>query len=118
MRFLLVREQSAGCDYTIGCGIACTEFHAEDEAAALEMLRVDTVEHGGDRFGLYLHDIDRARLYVVASSPDVPLDRWHRERNDLLNEQGEAARLADERAEYERLRAKYETEVGNERGQR
>lgn len=36
-KYLLIREQSGGCDYTIGCGVAYSIFEAENIEAAIKV---------------------------------------------------------------------------------
>lgn len=108
MKFLLVRKQDGGCDHTIGCGVAVHEIEAAslDEAFALcreSALSDDDVlglafdlEHG--------EGVRRAKLYVVgdAGALDLDLKAWAKEKRGLTMSVDEY-----ERAEYERLKAKY-----------
>lgn len=115
MKFLLIRQQDEeGCDYTIGCGTAVEEVEFDSWGAAEVALRADALAYG-DRYRLDSR-VTSARLVRVDDVQDLDVARWRAEREARDQEAIDRQVQERERAEYERLRAKYETEVGNERG--
>jgi hypothetical protein len=109
-RFLLVEDQSGGCDYTIGCGTRVTEFEAADMAAAIAYLRHNAEHDDCDETGGELFDDDRvteAQLYEIADSQQLSLAAWKAE----AAPEPEASATVEhdhERALYELLRKKFE----------
>lgn len=185
MKFLLVRNQGGGCDYTIGCGVAVEEIEAENMEAAWVLLHEDTFKgvfpqpsgglacgdvvrcsHGlgyvgdpgeysprstssmrlrvtlphrdewvayplvkkatpeeseahraaydftprcqepGDEWRLD-GDYERVTLYEIAAERDVPTDEWRATLEAAVEAEKAAEAEIKERAELDRLRAKY-----------
>lgn len=99
--FLLELHQDGGCDYTIACGTLTTTIVAKN----LDKAR----EKASDFLGAYLEDgIESATLYEVTQTTrlDLKAIRGERARQRDLEELREKERA--ERAELERLKAKYE----------
>lgn len=99
---LIMRQRDEGCDYTIGCGVATLVFEAESvkEAAAYALEQI--AARGG-------FDGDRALsgAWLAASFCELPLEEWRTGYLEQLQREQALAVERRERAEYERLRAKY-----------
>lgn len=105
-KYLLVRRQSSGCDYTIGCGISITELQAK----SLEDAKEEAVEEiGGYWKGTWDYSISSAEILVVeqridlASTLNQAAKRREAEKQELAKKETEEA----ERAEFERLKNKF-----------
>ena len=103
--FLVVRKQSVGCDYTIGCGVslelrsakAIDALLAEAAASPAEWGIMDECEH--ELSGITIHEVADTRV--------VPLDRIRKREREAEGARAAAQQNAAERAEYERLHSKY-----------
>lgn len=78
-RFLLVREQDGGCDYTIGCGVVVDEYDAESIDALLAQLRTDMDDDADEAELRNEERVSRATVYEVVAQRELPLDAWRRE---------------------------------------
>ena len=110
MKYHLLREQSHGCDYTIGCGLAIDALDATSMSEAIEEAKGLLVSWG-DLNPDSESAIATALVLEVANVCELDVDAL---RADLLRQRAaqEAARTAEaERAEFERLKAKF-AEVG------
>lgn len=112
MKFLLVREQSGGCDYTINCGLDVSVIVAESMAAALEQVRQTVVGIDSDddwrlRRDKYGENCSEAQLYAVTEWQELPLDTWHAEWERADSAAAATAQKNEELAELERLQRKY-----------
>jgi len=104
--YLLICEQSEGCDYTIGCGIRVERFRAKDlEAALVKALK----KFGGSHLGEYdLTEIHTAKLIEVSGSLHIDLDTMREEFLQKAGKEAVKAREVDELREFERLKKKYQ----------
>lgn len=103
-RFLLVRRQSGGCDYTIDCGVAVTEIEAADIESAVALCQKSALGEDDD-LGLRSCEggLESARLYQLGTEErSLPVSAWLTEYTNLVR--GEDP----DRKEYERLRRKFE----------
>lgn len=111
-RFIAILKQTdRGCDYTIGCGLNVTDLgEHEDEKAALVALLASFNETSFYDYHL-APDAERRlesiKIYEVASSHTLDLDRLRQAEETRRVAASEAAREARDRAEYERLRRKF-----------
>ena len=126
-RYLLIREQAGeGCDYTIGCGLDWTIVEGESLEAVVEELRqratatadeyadfeeargYDVKDHEMPWFDEYgEHTIGSARLYEIGDAVELHVDEWQGQWKAAEEAAEEGAKQDIERAEYERLRAKF-----------
>jgi len=116
--FLVVETQDGGCDYTIGCGVRHYTMEAESYTALLEevreVLRTYDEDHGlhselagslGETHPEYLRS--SVEVYEIASSHWVDLREFRQIVVDKRNADAAEKVEASERAELERLKAKY-----------
>lgn len=102
-KFLVVHEQSGGCDYTIGCGVLVEEYEGDSIEEVLAEVRQNGIDDG---WLLDRHEARRESVSVhrVAEEVEAPLDDWRRD------ESAREQRADDERVEREllaKLAAKY-----------
>ena len=126
MKFvILVKQEGEGCDYTIGCGYLYRFFDAKDMEDALYRVRTMEREDHNDNlvFGHRASDLKQAIIVRV----DDMVDALHTKSQREIAEDEERAKAAKEeerqerdaaakeqeakdRAEYERLKRKFEGE--------
>jgi hypothetical protein len=100
--YLLVLEgPGEGCDYTIGCNLSVETIHASDAAGA-HAKAVETFDYYGGR-----EMVASMRLYQVAMGVDIDVDAIVAAARAQEQKAADAAAEAAERAELERLQAKY-----------
>jgi hypothetical protein len=100
MRYMLIIwQREAGCDYMIGCGVRVEEINAGDENIANAMARTIMADmvHSECHIKRAVLVASRHVLEIDVGGINAIADR------DLAIQAEEAA----ERAEYERLRAKF-----------
>lgn len=108
--YLLVRSQNSGCDYTIGCGLAVDLLTTTETMEEL-VARYKADALGDNESGLYVDgewELSGATLYEVTAKGNLPLAEWKREKQRKDDEAAQAESNAKERAEFERLRQKFE----------
>jgi hypothetical protein len=131
-KYMVIANQDGGCDYTIGCGVSYSIIEAEDREDALNKVvgaeeHFKTEEYDGE---LYRSDescialsynyqgedysADRLTIYELGDdviANDEILAKW-RESEELLEQMNaalaESEIEAEEKAEYERLKSKFE----------
>lgn len=100
---------SGGCDYTVGCGERLEELKAGTMEEARVALEVIIKDHGGDH--VFDPDDERSlamiRILEVSTVAEIDMQqRW-----EAIRETKEAEKRAErekhERAELERLKAKF-----------
>lgn len=101
MKFYLYEEQSGGCDYTIGCGRRLTPIAGVADAEGAAKAVLGRLDLDGD------YAIRRAAVLCVADELEIDLDALRREREAGKARGAAEEREAAERAEFERLSAKY-----------
>lgn len=90
-----MEQDDEGCDYTIGCGRRAVEIEVAHWGEVVDKARET---EGAGRV--------RLRRAVVAADPiDLPVEAWRAEDDAVRAREAQAARLAEQRAEYERLHA-------------
>lgn len=103
MKFIaLVKQEGEGCDYTIACGQTWLYLDATTREAAIDELKRTIAESFAGE-----HLLEKAILLSVEAEENMPVDLWYVElaqQKALDRQQAEERR---ERAEFERLRAKF-----------
>ena len=110
MRWMLLKKQGGGCDYTIGCGLNYEIFDAVDKEVAVEISR-DLLAEGG-HLSTNPHaewNLQEALLIQVESIDPLPLGEWLQERKAEQTAEEAKKKEAAERAQYEHLKGKYES---------
>jgi len=114
MHFLAhIRQESEGCDYTIGCGELTWTFEADSWDDAVAQLKREVVGYDDDHPGFWDEKrLKQVFLVQVLRMERMPSGYWY---GEATAERSEISRLALEETErqvYERLRHKFEE--GNE----
>ena len=105
-----VKQESRGCDYTIGCGNALWPIKADSWGDAVEALKRDIVGIPGndDHTGYWDNRIGFASLAQVAWTDAMPVQEWYREGERMRKEIERQGQEETERQVYERLKHKFE----------
>lgn len=104
--YMLTMYQGGGCDYTIGCGYRFETFSCLPEEAVDKAIQM-VEDFGGE------DTIEEAYLYVIEADATDILDELAGRNIQEQEEEAERQKLAklkEERAEYERLKEKFEGE--------
>ena len=112
MTYLLHEVQDEeGCDYTIGCGYRLTQLDADTMAGAIaEATGLD--RHGSPRIQTSGEQrIKCATIYEVAAEHRIDIPALQAKREFVKVAKLREKRAASERAEYERLKGKYEVKT-------
>lgn len=117
MYAIILKQKGDGCDYMIGCGMEMFPLQSRTLEEALKEAK-DTVQgkpNDESSYGFeggFLVDVERgvqnlefAKLIQIEC--DLPIIDWYHEGMDKAYALGRKAQLENERAEYERLKAKY-----------
>lgn len=115
MKFVAIYKQKGeGCDYTIGCGMRCDFFEAEDREKAKEHLYEkivvgETYGTGDERETCWPYACGNKLSWIVlAEMPeDMLIKDWYKEIDIKVEEQQNRWKRAKEIKELERLKAKY-----------
>ena len=94
--------QSGGCDYTIGCGTVVCALEADTYTEALE----EVEDLFDEEYDLTL--ISSATIYEVKSQGSFDVDGLRARKRAERKAEIAQAREAKERADYERLKSRYE----------
>jgi hypothetical protein len=109
--FLVERQAGEGCDYTIGCGLRVTELSADsvEAATAAAVARIDGHPDDGSAWQRDDCGVARAELLVVQDVVDLAqlLNASAAQRKAKEERDSDDKREASERAELERLKAKF-----------
>jgi len=105
MPYLLVMHQNGGCDYTIGCGTKVVELKATNPKRAWN----EAVQIIDDHGGLDPSDnrVDTASFFTIADEVRLDMTYLKHQRQMQRLKEVEAKAEAEERANYERLKAKF-----------
>ena len=106
--YLVVFRQHGGCDYTIGCGIAVQHVSADDLQGACAQVteQLCDLEGTSDETASSIVEVDIYERSAGFSKLDPA--SWRAARASKRAEAEKAQREDKERAEYERLRKKFE----------
>lgn len=114
MTFIAVLRAGKGCDYTIGCGLQVEEFEGPDIASAQawveELLDSYDRDEESPLRALVIYEVASTGTVDLRAARDRRAQAIEDERNRASEEayaSAAPAREAAERAEYERLAAKY-----------
>ena len=106
--YIAIWHQSGGCDYTIGCGIAAHPLDALNIEDARNRIVKQLLEEENDDV---VDSLTQIEIYELGSGRIVLTpDSWEAERQQKKADDAKARLEAQERAEYERLKKKYESE--------
>lgn len=109
--FYLYEEQDGGCDYTIGCGKRLRKLKAADTESALQEAKsINTNEFGDDEPMIHTEGQycpSKAWIFAVESVVEIDIRALACERRFVKSAQQQQEREKRERAEYERLSAKF-----------
>ena len=101
MKYFLKEFQSGGCDYTIRCGERLTEIKADTMEDAVREA-VSRIVTEGERA------VDSAVVLEVSATHSINIKSLKEDRRRAKKEAEAAAASAKERAEYERLKQKFQ----------
>lgn len=111
-----LKQEGEGCDYSIGCGYDLIELTADNHEKAIEELKKEII-------GEFINDEDyigfeggfnderklaKVTLYEVTVKESIPVDVWYKEAMQAEKQAKNDQKSAREKAEYERLKTKYE----------
>jgi len=108
MRYVIIlKQRGEGCDYTIGCGINFKIIEARDFAEAQVKARAYFIENYsyGCEYDRNLCDLEA--MTIAAAPTSLPVDEWWSAIRIKEVERQKAAKEAEELAELERLKKKY-----------
>ena len=97
---LLVKGAGEGCDYTLGCNRSFEFLDAESIEDAMKIARKKF--QGPDAY------IPWESAYLTEMREEIPVSQWSEEELELKKSRAQAKKEAGERAEFERLKAKFE----------
>ncbi len=120
MEYIALLDQGeGGCDYTIHCGRDWWFFDAKDDNEAFAKLRArmftDPDEQGPeDGPGPYIGEtkLQSVTLIRIAGMAEVNVKKWYKQYEDQQTKVAETEEERKERAEYERLKVKFELTAG------
>jgi hypothetical protein len=105
MKYLVIIEQKGeGCDYTIGCGMAVQVVDIDDDATVDGQLAARMLDYYGDDDE---RQIASVRYMSLADVRTADLARFRTARDAAERAQAQTKIDAEEKALYERLRAKH-----------
>lgn len=111
--YYLYEEQEGGCDYTIGCGRRLRKITGVDsfQEAVIQACRSTLSKHGDVEEMITVTGefaVSKAVVFAVTGEMEIDLDAIRRE-CELLAKQVSASKTEQaERAEFERLKSKFE----------
>jgi len=109
-----VKQETRGCDYTIGCGQRIWAIKADCWDAAIASLKIEIVgiPCNDDETGHWDNRIGHASLAQVVRVESMPVQEWYRESEAERSEIQRQKQEETERRLYEQLKQKFEE--GNE----
>jgi len=112
MHFLAhIRQESKGCDYTIGCGEKTWMFEAGSWDDAVARLKCETVGIAFDDNHPGFWDEKRLKqvfLVQIMLAQEMPIRQWYDEVMAEYSKIEHQEKEAEERLLYERLKHKFE----------
>lgn len=109
--YALVKQAGEGCDYTIGCGYLYVHIpdaiHIEDAKnkfieMALDPRNDNSLRYFGEQALRY------AKIIEVHAEHEINLDSQYRKLDEIKNFEQRQANEEQEKAEYERLKRKFD----------
>lgn len=107
-KYIIIREQEGGCDYTIGCGIAYEVIGLSDNKSIDNYILEDIVDNYGDA-GCAIRDLEERGIeYSVFEIQDIKFsfDEILAKLKKQSDSEKEAETLAVDEIEFERLKKK------------
>lgn len=101
---LVMSQAGEGCDYTIGCGTTYAKLKATEPAAADEEAK-KIIEDMGCLKPLSERSLETA--YIMRVERMLPIQKWYRDAVDEAERLEREDHDAKDKAEYDRLRAKF-----------
>ena len=118
MYAVILKQKGDGCDYMIGCGMVMFPLQARTLEEALKEAKIviqgtpnDESKYGFDDDFLVDEESNEPKLAfakLVKIECDLPINDWYHELVDKSYALDRKAQLENERAQYERLKAKFE----------
>ena len=106
--YLWAEGYGEGCDYTIGCNLSMTRLAARTHKEAVaEAKRLMGDDEWAELDPDYEQRIESATILSVSKVTDLPLGAWRAEVQAEADAEVEQEKEAQERAEFERLQAKF-----------
>jgi hypothetical protein len=102
--WLLIRQEGTGCDYSIACGEKFIQLKAQNEEDALAEAAKTWEYYGGDRE----NKIESIKILEVQKEIDLDIDGLVSKAKEAERKCQEKQKEAQEKAEYERLKKKFE----------
>jgi len=96
-------QDGEGCDYTIGCGINVYDIHADFEDDALDELHKIVI----NEFNYDECRLKSATLLCLTKKVDAPVEQWYEQDKQQKDAEKYQEVENGEKAELERLKAKY-----------
>ena len=105
--FLILMRQNGGCDYTIGCGLAYEIYKADSAEEAFKKWAA-----ANDDLSYYLPGnesaLESVEIFEISSANHSDIwPEFVKFKQQKIKTASELAKEAAEKAEYERLRAKF-----------
>ena len=111
-----VKQAGYGCDYTIDCGNTLWKLNADSKEEAVEELKKKIIGELDTQHGAYYEGfwdelkLMSVELFEVADYEDLDVGLWYKEAEAKAKSIKDSLRKSKEKAEYERLKAKFEKE--------
>lgn len=103
-------QEDEGCGYTISCGEALWILDATiKEEAIKELKRIVLGKWDNDEqdFDDQCETLEKLTLFEVSEKESMPIDTWYQEAEDFKQLQKCLDNAEKDKAEYERLKAKF-----------
>jgi hypothetical protein len=106
--YVYMKQQGEGCDYTIGCGQTVKTMEAESIEALEEYLASEAAAEDGRGFSFGSdYELRKCIIFPAETAHTVDVASYKKKyQQDLAKAKADAAE-AKERAEFERLAAKF-----------
>lgn len=116
MFIALLTQTHEGCDYSIACGKTWIQLKATNLADAILELKFEIIGNPDSDYvngysGNFFdeNELKEVILLDVKESKKVPIGDWYKEVKDAAKEIERKKQESAERAEYKRLREKFES---------
>lgn len=115
MFIALITQAADGCDYTIACGKKWIELESKTKDEAIQELGEFIIGKPDDDYksgfdGSFWGDerLSEVILLEVSDRIDISVEKWYSNAESILQERKLKVAQEKERAEYERLKEKFE----------